>query len=186
VGYVAVALWWRARGRRVDDAVAVAAVLGSQFPDLVDKPLAWTFEVLPGGTTLAHSVFVAIPSSVLVVGIARRYGHGSAGVAFALAYLLHLPGDVFYGAVTVGSAPSFGAVLWPLVPKPPGGAPAGLFGETLYYLGRYRSFLSRPDALRYLAFEAALLLTALVLWLRDGRPGPPLLGRGARWLRTRH
>ena len=186
VGYVVVSLWWWARGRRVDEWVVVAVLLGSQFPDLVDKPLAWTFAVLPSGTTLAHSVFVAAPLSALAVLLAGRRGHGAAGVAFALAYLLHLPGDVLYGTVTVGSPPSVGAVLWPLVPKPPGSDPAGLFGETLYYIGKYRTFLARPDAVRYLAFEAGLLLTALVLWVRDGRPGTGLLGRGARWLRSRH
>jgi hypothetical protein len=177
VGYIAVSLAVRIGGRRVDDEMVLAILLGSQLPDLIDKPLAWTLAVLPSGTTLAHSVFVAVPLSALVIGLGRRRGYGHVGLAFALAYLLHLPGDALYGTMTVGSPPSVDAILWPLVPKSAGSDPAGLFSETLYYVGRYRAFLGQPEAVRYLLLESVLLLTALALWLRDRRPGSGLLGR---------
>jgi hypothetical protein len=124
-------------------------------------------------------VFVAVPVSLLGWVLARELGHGRLGIAFGLAYLLHLPGDVLYGTVTAGSRPALEAVLWPVASRPPGGDPAGFLGETLYYLGRYGEFVSRPEAAGYLLAEAVLLLSALGLWLRDGRPGCASLHR---WL----
>ena len=49
---------------------AVLVVLvASQLPDLIDKPLAWQFGLLPSGRSLAHSVFVAVPVVVVVVAL---------------------------------------------------------------------------------------------------------------------
>lgn len=180
VAYIAVSLAARARGYRVDRGIAGAVLLGSQVPDLVDKPLAWAFGVLPSGTTLAHSVFVAVPSCVVVWVVCRRYGRAPIGLAFAAAYLLHLPGDVLYATTTVGEPPYIGAVLWPLVPRAPGDAPTGLAAETLRHLTRYRHFLADPAAGRYLVFETVLLVSALVLWVHDGRPGLQRAGRQPR------
>lgn len=176
VGYIVVSLLGRRRARRVDDRLFAAVLFGSQFPDLVDKPLAWTFSVLPSGTTLAHSVFVAVPLSLVVLAWGRGRGDRRLAVAFVVPYLCHLPGDALYAALTVGGQPSFDALLWPLVPKAPGGESAGLIGETLYYLGRYQTFLARPEAVRYLLLETGLLGTALALWVGDGRPGLGLFG----------
>jgi hypothetical protein len=184
VGYIAVSLLVRRRAQRVDDRLFAAVLLGSQFPDLVDKPLAWTFEVLPSGTTLAHSVFVALPLGLAVLAWGRRRGDPWLAVAFVVPYLCHLPCDALYAALTVGGQPSFDAILWPLVPKAPGGKSTGLIGETLYYLGRYRTFLARPEAVRYLLLEAALLSTALALWVGDERPGLGLFGDLLRRFRS--
>lgn len=177
VGYIAISVALGLSGRRVDDQVALLVLFGSQFPDLVDKPLAWSLEVLPSGTSLAHSVFVAIPLTAAVVLVAHRRGSIHFGVAFGLAYLLHLPSDALYETLTVGGPPSFDIILWPLVPKPPGGDTAGLFSKTLYYLDRYKTFLTQPQAVRYLVLELLLLVSALALWIRDGRPGPRLFDR---------
>lgn len=185
VGYVAVSLLARRLGYRVDDRLFVVALFGSQFPDLVDKPLAWTFAVLPSGTTLAHSVFVAVPLGLTVLAWGWRRSGPWLAVAFVVPYLLHLPGDAIYGALTVGAPPSFDALLWPLVPKEPNGQPAGLIGETLRHLVRYESFLTRPESLRYLLLEAALLGTALVLWVADDRPGLGIVGPTVRRLHPR-
>ena len=185
VGYVAVSVIARARDRRVDDAAFVAVLAGSQFPDLVDKPLAWRFDLLPSGTSLAHSVFVAVPTCLLAWFVARRCGHGPLAFAFAVGYLFHLPGDIVYRTITSGGPPAAGALLWPLVSQPAGGEPAGLLEETLYYVRRYSVFLSRPSALRYVLFEVSLLSTTLWLWLRDGRPGLGLVTGCLKRLRSR-
>jgi hypothetical protein len=171
VAYLAVSLLARARGRRVTAASAAALALGSQFPDLVDKPLAWSLAVLPSGTTLAHSVFVAVPLSVAAVVLGRYRGVGHLAVAFAVAYLLHLPADAVYGTVTVGSPPAWGSLLWPLVEATSEAGSDGLLAEALHFLRRYRAFLARPEALVYILLEVGLLLSALGLWVRDGRPG---------------
>jgi hypothetical protein len=171
VAYVAVSLWFRVTGRRVDTAAVLALGAGSQFPDLVDKPLAWSVGVLPTGTTLAHSVFVAVPVAAGVWWFTRSRGRAGLGLAFGLAYLLHLPGDLAYGVLTTGGAVPWGIVLWPVVPATTAGPPGGLLGEAAYYLSASLEYLSDPRAVRYLLLEAALLSTAAGLWVADGYPG---------------
>jgi hypothetical protein len=175
IAYVAVSLLARSGGRRVGGPEAVALAVGSQFPDLVDKPLAWGLGALPSGTTLAHSVFVAVPVCLLAWQLGRRAGYGSLGVAFGLAYALHLPADVLYGPLTVGGTLSLDPLLWPLVAKAGGSAGGGLLAEAWFYVERYRSFLATPRALGYIALELSLLLSALALWVSDGYPGVRLL-----------
>jgi hypothetical protein len=182
VGYVLVSLAARARGVRIDDATLYALAVGTQFPDLVDKPLAWTFEVLPSGTTLAHSVFFAVPLSAVVVAVARNARDGRwrrPGAAFVLGYLAHLPGDMLYGTVTTGRAPSVGVVLWPLVEKTGTGS-GGFLTHVVHFLARYRQFLASGsgEAVGYLLGEVLLLSAAGILWVADGTPG-------VRFLRNR-
>lgn len=185
VAYVAVSLLARAHGRRVGHQEVVALALGSQFPDLVDKPLAWSLAVLPSGTTLAHSVFVAVPLCVLVWAVGYRHGYGWIALGFVVGYALHLPADILYGPLTVGTTLSLDPLLWPLVGKAEAGGSTGLFAEALYYVDRYRAFLSRPEALGYVLMEGALLVSATVLWVTDGYPGLRRLvaGRGRRLTR---
>lgn len=181
VGYVAFALLARAFGRPVGGVSALAVALGTQFPDLVDKPLAWTFSVLPSGTTLAHSVFVAVPLAATVAYVARRFGRGTLGAAFAVGYLSHLPADVLYGPLTDGGPVSVDSLLWPVVAQTPSNG-EGLFTTVLYYVGEYRSFLATPRAPYYLLFEVTLVGLAVALWVADGAPGVGLLRRAAaRW-----
>ncbi|MFC7165331.1 metal-dependent hydrolase [Halospeciosus flavus] len=104
VGYVAVSILFRWHGRRVGALDAVAVGVGAAFPDLVDKPLAWAFDVLPSGTSVAHSVFVAVPLAVAVWFVAARRDRRSVGAAFAVSYLLHLPSDALYGPLTDGGS----------------------------------------------------------------------------------
>lgn len=177
VGYVAVTLFFRCRGRRVDDLDALAVGLGAAFPDLVDKPLAWAFDVFPSGTSVAHSVFVAIPLALAVRAVAARRDAESAGTAFAVAYLLHLPADALYGPLTGGDF-SVRAFLWPVVVVSGEGS-AGFTGTVAHYVAAYVHFLATPQAAVYLLFEVALLGSAGSLWVADGTP---LLAAVRRWL----
>lgn len=170
IGYLGASLYARLRGRRLGEAAVVAVGVGSQFPDLVDKPLAWTFGVLPSGTTLAHSVFVALPVSAAAAVVGRRLGHPAAGVAFAVSYLLHLPADLVYGPIVFGKSIEFGGLLWPLV-SVPASEPAGLVETARYYIARLYIDLRTPRALAFVALEAALLGAGLAVWIADGTPG---------------
>lgn len=177
VGYLAYSSAVRLRtGRPPRDPVAVVVLaFATQFPDLVDKPLAWTLGVLPSGTSLAHSVVFAVPLVMVVLILARRYGRPAIGTAFAIGYLLHMPSDALYAAVALGAQIDPGSFAWPLVPASP--MPRTGFGSNLlHYLRRYLAWLTAPGSAHYLVAEVLLVGSALVLWLRDGRPGLELLG----------
>ena len=158
----------RRRGARPDEALAVA--VGTQLPDLIDKPLAWTFDVLPSGISLAHSLTLALPAAAAALVLGRRTDRIGAAAAFVVAYASHLLGDALY-PFAWGRSFSLSFLFWPLVPA---SSPTvdGFLGNFLYYLDSFATSLASPTGLVYLAIEAALLGTALVLWVWDGTPGP--------------
>lgn len=99
-------------------SVILALGFGTQFPDLVDKPLAWRFDVLANGRMFMHSLVFAVPLSIAVLCLAWEYDRKAIGGAFVFGYLLHLPGD-FYSAL-IGREPSIpNDMLWPLFPPTP-------------------------------------------------------------------
>ena len=99
-------------------------LLGTQFPDIVDKPLAWTFHVLPSGRTLAHSLFAAVAVSMLVGYYYRRRGRLDLAIAFGIGYFSHLIGDG-YSAVLSGEYAYLSSLGWPLLAPPPFGSEGG-------------------------------------------------------------
>mgnify|MGYP000563038312 CR=1 FL=1 len=179
VGYLLYSATMRAVYRRSPgDVGAVVVALGTQFPDLIDKPGGWVLGVLPSGTSVAHSAFVAVPVSLAAVAIARRRGVPEVGVAFAVGYLSHLAGDVLF-YVLIGRGPAFGAVLWPLGSEPAGGT-VSVFGIVSRLFGRWVEYLASPAGVGYVLFEVGLLALAVAVWVRDGTPGPGVLGRARR------
>ncbi len=55
--------WYTARADTHTHPTGLSALLlvfGTQVPDIVDKLLAWTFDVLPLGRSLGHSVFTLL------------------------------------------------------------------------------------------------------------------------------
>lgn len=177
-GYVLYALGrrgWDGRGPANREAVAVA--VGTQLPDLVDKPLAWEFGLLPSGVSLAHSIFVALPVSALAIVVARRRGAQPLGTAFGVGYLSHIVGDGLYPLLVTGET-SVDYMLWPLVPAHSGYE--RLANAIPQFWTTFVQFLGTPRGKLYLALELAFLTFALGLWLLDGAPGVPRpLERGA-------
>lgn len=110
---VAVLLRWR-----LSRAELIAVFVGSQLPDLVDKPLAWWFSVLPSGRSLFHSLLVAVPLSLLVLVVAWYLTHPEVGFAFGVGYASHLVGDS-YAALYYWRPEEFSFLLWPLLPAYP-------------------------------------------------------------------
>ncbi len=92
--------------------MVLATALGSQFPDLVDKPLAHQFGVLPSGRVFMHSLPFALPVAAVVLAYGWRTERPRVASGFAGAYLLHLAGDT-HGALLAGRIPS--DLLWPFV-----------------------------------------------------------------------
>jgi hypothetical protein len=170
IGYIVYSLSSRVLGGRPPDAVVLLALaVGSQFPDLVDKPLGWVFHVFSAGVSVAHSLLIAVPLSVLVVAVARTRRATAVGVAFAVGYLLHLPADAVY-PVMLGQDPKVGFLLWPLVPAPAAN-PEALLPYVEALLGAFLARLASPQGVLYVTAELTLLLFALVLWIGDGGPG---------------
>lgn len=166
-GYVLVSLWARVRGRQPPgDVTVVAATFGTQLPDLIDKPGAWLFGILPSGISLGHSVLFAVPVAVAGVVLGRRLGHGQVGWGFAIGLLSHLAGDVIWPLALGGDAPS---LLWPLVPVSADNGP--FLGRTLELWTRFYELLGTPLGAVYLGVELGFVLFTLVLWHRDGYPG---------------
>jgi len=170
LGYIVFSLWCRFFGRcRPTGADVVAVGVGSQFPDLIDKPLGWGTAVLPSGTSLAHSLLVALPVALAALALGRRVGRPTVGVGCGLAYLAHLPGDVAYPAL-LGGDPKLAFLLWPLVPveQTP---PTAVFARTGELVVVFLAALATPTGVAFLVLEAMVLSTAVWFWLADGAPG---------------
>lgn len=165
VGYLCYTALHRTRTETPPSGIAVVALLvGSQFPDLVDKPLAWYLGVLPTGRSLAHSLVVIGPLVAVGYLLATRYDHREYGIAFGVGALAHLLADslpALWGGTDVPY------LLWPLLAVEPyeSGAPTivGLLVESL----------GDP----YFLAEFALAGLALGVWQRDGYPGVGMVRR---------
>jgi len=120
VALLPVSLYTLLRKRRLPvGRIVILLVLATQLPDLIDKPLAWTFGVLPSGRMLAHSLVVSLPVLAGLTVLARRRGRGRLGLLFSAAYLSHIAGD-FYPILYRGTDYYFFPNLfWPLLPANP-------------------------------------------------------------------
>ncbi|SDN31487.1 LexA-binding, inner membrane-associated putative hydrolase [Haloarchaeobius iranensis] len=96
----------------------VALLFGTQFPDLVDKPLAWTVAVLPSGRSLAHSVFAL----AVVFGVAwwatGRSDRRTYTIGFGIGYASHLFADSVQSLVGL-EFEYLTFLAWPLLAPPP-------------------------------------------------------------------
>jgi len=149
--------------------------LGTQLPDLVDKPLAWYLGVLPAGRSLAHSVFTAAAVSLVVIAVTAEMGRREPGLAFVAGYGSHLLGDAL-PKLPAGEFESLTFLLWPVLPLPAyeGAEPVvENLGAMVATPSTY--LLASPSRV------AALVVVALV-WRADGFPG--LAGPG-RYLTRR-
>lgn len=164
VGYVAYTLVVVAvRRRTLRGTEAIAAVVGTQVPDLIDKPLAWTLAVLPGGRSLGHSLFTWVLVSVLLLVVARRLDRSHLAPAVAVGYLTGILTDL-QPAVLDGDFSRATFLLWPVLPSPESDVEPSLLAN----LGRLQ-----PGELE----QVVLLMVALVgghLLLSRLRPDEPV------------
>jgi len=159
VAYLSYTGLCRSRNRVPQGSLAVVALLvGSQLPDLVDKPLSWYLGILPTGRSLGHSLFVIVPLVGLVYALSRRSGHEEYAIAFGVGLGAHLLAD---GLPVLWGDADIALMLWPILSLEayPDGAPtiAGLLGDSL----------GEP----YFLVEFLLAGLAAAIWQRDGYPG---------------
>lgn len=141
----------------------IPLAVGSQFPDLVDKPLAY-WGVLVYGRSLAHSVF----SLVIVGGLLAWAIHAAPmnrfswlptqlravmPAAFMIGYVGHLLGDAYSGVIT-SELLSARFLVYPLVELPP--SPADQIAPWVRVIELYRD----PGA----AVHIELVTTAVLLF----------------------
>lgn len=180
VGYVAYSLGRRVASRPPPSVgAAIAVLVGSQFPDLVDKPLGWSLGVLPSGVSLAHSLLFALPVCTAVYAWRWRAGAPEQGVAFAVATLLHPVADALYPAV-LGQEHKLEILLWPLLPVTHS-SPVSVTNHLFHLASQFGAVVLGPRGVAVVGLEVALLATATWLWLADGRPGSRLVSV-RRWV----
>lgn len=170
VGYLGYSIARRSLGLAPPGAVELLAVVaGTQLPDLVDKPLSWGIGVFPSGYAAGHSVLVALPLGLVVLGIAASRGRLRVGAAFTLGYWSHLVGDVL-DPLRFGRSPDLGRVLWPVTSATPYERDLGL-GRGLVYLEEFLAGVVSMDPAMVFVQVVALPLVTVGVWLLDGAPG---------------
>ena len=176
VGYLLYSVY--TRYRYLDHPVGMPAVmlaLGTQFPDIVDKPLAYWTPVLTAGRSLAHSVLIAAPVIVAVLWLGWRTGRGRSAIAFAIGYASHLPADAV-GALGDHEPGELTFLLWPVLPAPEYESTgfeyhARKLVEAVSTAGADPVSVFAPWSDPFVA-QLWLFVAALGLWVLHG--GPPL------------
>lgn len=160
VGYLAYSLYTRTRTTQPpEDAPTLALAVGTQFPDLIDKPLAWTVGLLPNGRSLAHSVLTALLVIAALKVLAHRRARSVLANAFAIGYLSHLGADALHPLVERDLL-SVAFLAWPIVP-------AIEYDTDKSFLAHLHSIEFTP----FFTFELGLVVLTLLVWIRDGAPG---------------
>jgi membrane-bound metal-dependent hydrolase YbcI (DUF457 family) len=115
LGYLLYVVFARAIPGRYPHGVRLGALLlGTQFPDLVDKPLAFA-GVLVSGRSLAHSLVFAAGLLAVLWYVARRSRRPQLAVAFGFGHVSHLVGDAI-GPIATGRFGELTFLLWPVFP----------------------------------------------------------------------
>lgn len=161
--------------RRPTDAPAVLAVFAAVLPDLIDKPLAWTFDVVGSGYGPAHSLLIGVPIAAAAGWWLWRTGYREAGFGLLVGYASHLLGDLLFQLWDEGEL-VLSVVLWP-VASSGAGSGGGFIEHVVFFLFRYAGQIRAGEATTYLLATIVLAGSVFVLWLVDGAPGVRLLIR---------
>lgn len=160
-------------GRPISDAEGIAVALATQVPDLVDKPLSWTFGVVATGYGPAHSLFVGTPIVLLLTGLFWARDRHRVAAATLVGYGSHLVADAL---ALRADGPLLGRVLWPLVTYESYDSHLS-FGERFgAYVGRFLYQITHADVPGLLFGYVAVFVVVALLWVFDGTPG-------VRWVR---
>lgn len=164
-GHAAVGYLWyagaeRARGSRPTARATAAVLVGSQLPDLIDKPLAWTVSLLPNGRSLAHSLVSGSLIVLVLVGLLAAVGVVRLGWPLAVGALSHSLADALHPLV-YGDYPSLAFLAWPVLPPVEYDATERILAHLLGF-----------DPLApWVLLQTGLVFAALLAWWTDGRPG---------------
>lgn len=117
VGYfVVLGVTFLRRRRLLTRAEILVVLFATQLPDIIDKPLSLTVNVLPTGRSLAHSLLTATVLVALALWLATRYERPTLATAFGLGYVSHLFADLPLSVVGGDLSPAT-FLLWPVLPS---------------------------------------------------------------------
>ena len=153
---------------RVTQSFGTLTVLaiGSQFPDLIDKPLAWTVTILPSGRSFAHSLITAAITLFILDRLAARYGRRALVAVFGIGWVSHSLSDLgpeVIGGLLRGDASQLEwatYLVWPLLELPP-------YTNDSSFSTHFANF----EISVYVGIQLLLCAVALGLWLGSGAPG---------------
>lgn len=169
-GYVLYSLYTHIWNRKAPSGrLVVVLAFSTQLPDLVDKPLSWTFGIFPSGYSIAHSIFVATPVIIGFLGAMWYINRSEIGMAFGIGYGSHLLSDLLVAIFTSGA--TVGRVLWPLITQPAYDQNLSLSQRLVYYLVRYPISILQGENLGIFFLQSTFVFIAVGLWLYDGAPG---------------
>ena len=172
-GYLAYSVGKRLLGRDPPGEVAtVGLAIGTQLPDLIDKPLSWGLGLVPTGYAIGHSVLVLIPVS-LVLGVSAVRSGNRFLLPLLAGYWTHLVTDVL-DPLRYGDPPLVRRVLWPVVESDPYDRDLGL-DRGLHYVQEFVESLASTPLWAVIVLYGLLPLGTIALWVADGRPGVALL-----------
>lgn len=159
VGYLLYSVFIRrSRGQPPEGLAVLALALGTQLPDLIDKPLAWSVAVLPTGRSLGHSLLTV----ALVLGVGWWVvGHGRRRylVALGVGWVSHSVGDMV-NLFAGGDFAYANFLLWPVLTTPPYGTEQSFAAHILVM-----------EVTPFFVLQLGLTLLAVIVWWRDGMPG---------------
>lgn len=161
VGYLLYSSWQRlGRGRTPTWPGVPALLVGTQAPDLIDKPLAWSVALLPSGRSLAHSLLVLGALTLLALALRERVDEDWRTVTAAglLGWGLHVASDAALSLVAGDGCLAF--LAWPLA----GTCPYENDDSFAQHVAAFE--LTAP-----VTAGIALTMLAAAVWLADGRPG---------------
>lgn len=172
VGYLLYSLSFRLRtGTKPEALPVVLLTIGTQLPDLIDKPLAYWFDVLPEGRALAHSFLFIVPLCILFMLYMRNIGRTEAGFALSIGISSHPIADGLHSLVR-GEWGQLTYMVWPALPAPDYEASSFAYHlQQLITSIRELSFgtITTPAEGLFL-IELWLSLFLLLLWIVDGMP----------------
>lgn len=162
----------------------ILLAFGTQFPDLIDKPLAYWLAILPEGRSLTHSLLIAVPLCLAIYLLARRYQQGELGMGFAIGWGSHLIGDAV-NPVMKGSYHEVTFLVWPLLPIPDYEASDFLFHaqKLLVELINLNSQRLMSPGDEPFILQIWLSILVFVLWVAQGMPPAGMFRR--LWLNSK-
>lgn len=152
--------------------VVLSLVFGTQFPDIVDKPLAYWFHVIPEGRLFAHTLTFAVPLSIILFVIGIQTKNREYIQAFIFGWYSHILADSWKGLITLNFE-RLSFLLWPILEAPdyPSDSLTDHLNKLILNLQNVNidSILSGRSG--GFIYQLIFFFIVLAIWILEGYPG---------------